>query len=131
MGVLLFAIFRTKDNYVVLPTPEYEDAVRVWQVELLRNPQTASPRELKRFMNLSRYAVARLQTSVVGSQLPISETCVVELCAKWLSIPEATSQAEKLKILRRNGAKKEEVALFLEIVGDVSEGGRSVTSSDV
>lgn len=123
-GLLLAAIFRAKDNYTVQPTPEYEDAVRVWQVELLRNPQTASPRELKRFMNLSRYAVARLQTATVGEKLPISETCIVELCAKWLSIPESTDDAAKMRILRENGAKKEEVALFLEIVGDVSEGGR-------
>jgi hypothetical protein len=129
MGFLLLAIFRAKDNYVVQPTPEYEDAVRVWQAELLRNPETASPRELKRFMNLSRYAVARLQSSVLGGQLPISETCVVELSAKWLSIPQSASNTNKLKILRKNGASKEEVALFLEIVGDVGEGGRDSQSA--
>ena len=129
--LLLWVAFRAKDNYTEHPSPEYQKAVRIWQQELLRNPATASPREMKRFMNLSRYAVARLQamikTAPPGTPLPISETCVVELTAKWLSRDRALSSSDLRSVLHKNGAKEEEVELFLKIVGDLSEGDAKLT----
>ena len=126
---LFLAIFRAKDNYEVQPTPEYEAAVAKWQKQLLQNRDTASPRELKRFMNLSRYAVARLQTATGGAgpgqkksaKLPITETRVVELTAKWLANEGKLNSNAMRGALGIDGATPDEVALFLEIVGDLDE----------
>lgn len=128
MGLLLVGIFRAKDDYVVQPTPEYENAVQKWQQLLLGNPDTATPRELKRFMNLSRYAVARLQTATAGAELPITETRIVELAAKWLASVDKADHHELRQDLGKDGAKPEELALFLEIVGDLSSGAPETAS---
>lgn len=130
MVLLLAAILRTKDNYEVQPTPEYEAAVAEWQKVLLLNRDTASPRELKRFMNLSRYAVARLQTASgsttvdekVPAKLPITETRIVELTAKWLANAGKANPSEMRDTLGKDGAQPDEIRLFLEIVGDLSDG---------
>ena len=50
MLIVLAMIFRAKDDYPVESTPEYEESVAKWQTELLKNPDTATPRELKRFI---------------------------------------------------------------------------------
>ncbi len=120
---LIWLIYRKKpDDYVVRSTPKYEGAIKVWQQELLRNPETASPREMKRFLNLSRYTIARLEVAAgIGNELAISEECVVELCAKWLGAQGVMSDQEMHVHLRKNGAKKEEVELFLQIAGQLTE----------
>jgi hypothetical protein len=137
MLVLLIAIFRAKESYQVQPTPEYEQAVAEWQKVLLFSPDTASPRELKRFMNLSRYAVARLQTATggaasdtAGAKLPVTETRIVELTAKWLALSGKLQPVALRQHLGENGATPDEVALFLEIVGDLSDGPSSVASQN-
>ena len=130
MLILLAAIFRAKDNYQEQPTPEYEAAVAKWQAALLQNPDTATPRELKRFMNLSRYAVVRLQTAandatraaLQAAKLPIGEARVVELTAKWLARAGKATPVLLRTALTVDGATVDEVALFLEIVGDLSDG---------
>jgi photosystem II stability/assembly factor-like uncharacterized protein len=123
MLLLWFVYFRAKDDYTVEPTPEYEAAVKVWQIVLLENPDTATPRELKRFMNLSRYTVARLQTAAADPQkLAISEARVVELCAKWVSKSPAVSPQDLERSLSKDGATEDEVKLFLQIVGDMKVG---------
>jgi hypothetical protein len=137
MLTLLIRIFRAKESYQVQPTPEYGKAVAEWQKVLLFNPDTASPRELKRFMNLSRYAVARLQTAMggdaggaasgaagdtAGTKLPMTETRIVELTAKWLTLTGKLKPAALRQTLEQDGATPNEVALFLEIVGDLSDG---------
>ena len=137
MLILLAAIFRAKDNYQEQPTPEYEAAVAKWQAALLQNPDTATPRELKRFMNLSRYAVARLQTATGtaspsttdGNKLPIAEARIVELTAKWLASAGKVKPVEMRSALAMGGATSDEVALFLEIVGDLSDGSADGSSA--
>ncbi len=129
MFPLLAAIFKAKDSYLEQPTPEYEAAVTKWQAALLENPDTATPRELKRFMNLSRYAVARLQTATAGTapagqsggKLPIGEARIVELTAKWLANAGKLEPAAMRNALESDGATPDEVALFLEIVGELSD----------
>ena len=133
MLILLISIFRAKDDYSEIPSPEYEKAVATWQMTLLQNPDTATPRELKRFMNLSRYAVARLQTATAGTtaasadavKLPISEARIVELTAKWLVTGSKGGTGEPKAMrdaLAHGGANADELALFLEIVGEMGDG---------
>ena len=137
MLLLLAMIFRAKDSYPEVPTPEYEEAVSKWQVALLQNPDTASPRELKRFMNLSRYAVARLQTATAGitaagadaAKLPISEARIVELTAKWLVNGSKVKPGTMRDALAQDGANPVEVALFLEIVGEMGDGSPEASSA--
>ena len=136
MLILLLSIFRAKEDYTEGPTAEYEAAVSKWQEVLLQDPDTASPRELKRFMNLSRYAVARLQTATAGitaagadaAKLPIPEARIVELTAKWLVNSGKVKPGAMRDALAHDGANAVEVALFLEIVGELGDGSTEASS---
>ena len=96
--VLLLWAWRANDPYTIQATPEYEAAVSFWQERLLKDPDTASPRELKRFMNLSRYAVARLrpQGAAAEEKTLIPEARIVEFTAKWL-LARAASEPVNLR----------------------------------
>ena len=126
-----------KESYAEVPTPEYEEAVSKWQVALLKNPDTATPRELKRFMNLSRYAVARLQTATSGTvaekpeaaKLPIDEARIVEFTAKWMVYPYKSEPGMTRRYLQIDGANPVEVELFLEIVGEMGDGSPEASSA--
>ena len=146
--VLLLWAWRANDPYTIQATPEYEAAVSFWQERLLKDPDTASPRELKRFMNLSRYAVARLrpQGAAAEESTLIPEGRIVEFTAKWLlaraangpvdlrqmlvqPVPETDKQSidgtEHLDPGMREGwtqASPEDAELFLRVVGDLGTG---------
>src|SRR5262249_34948397 len=108
------------EQYVVHPTREYRDAVVAWQGELLAQPEAASPRELKRFLNISRYAVARLRS---GAAPALPETRLVELSARWM-LARGRPQSEVRQAMLQPTpddavAAAADVDAFLQIVGDL------------
>ena len=88
-------------------------------------------------MNLSRYAVARLQTATAGitaagadaAQLPIPEARIVELTAKWLVNGGKVKPGAMRDALAHDGANADELALFLEIVGEMGDGSPEASSA--
>lgn len=124
--LLVLAALTYRDRYVVEPTPEYGRAVREWQPWLAGNADTSSPRELKRFMNVSRYVVARGQSDD-PLQTDVPEPTIVEFCARWLLLraqgrratPDALAQAPGVPAgdLSR---RREQATWFLQVVGDIS-----------
>ena len=112
-----------REQYVVHATPAYRAAVKAWQAQLMEQPETATPRELKRFLNISRYAVVRLRKAGAAS---LSEARVVELSARWL-LARGRPQGElRVAMLQESAGARAPVAAevdaFLQIVGDLETG---------
>lgn len=127
-ALLAVAGYRARDNYVVQATPEYERAVQQCLQGLLTQADLASPRELKRFMNFSRYAVARLNSTLPEGAYKVSETVCVNLTAQW-QVAQQKAQAggpPTVAALRQyaadNGIDPRDVKLFLYVAGDLGEG---------
>jgi hypothetical protein len=120
--LLLGATYR--DRYVVEPTEEYQKAVDKWHKTLLPNPDTRTPRELKRFMNVSRYVVARREASWPVKP-SISESTIVEFTARWALARASGRSPMAPQELAANdqGAVSEErvkqAVWFLRVVGDM------------
>jgi hypothetical protein len=120
-----------REEYVVHATPEYRAAVRGWQAQLLAHAETASPRELKRFLNISRYAVARLRRGESGGP---PEARLVELSARWMMArgrPQGEVRGAMLQPSAAEGggmltANPLDVDAFLQIVGDLDTGEPAV-----
>ncbi|HET8747288.1 MAG TPA: P-loop NTPase fold protein [Ramlibacter sp.] len=112
-----------REQYVVHATPEYRAAVKAWQAQLMEQPETATPRELKRFLNISRYAVVRLRKAGAAS---LPEARVVELSARWLLARGSPPGELRRAMLQEAGGERApaaaEVDAFLQIVGDLETG---------
>ncbi|MBC5785800.1 hypothetical protein H8N03_22865 [Ramlibacter sp. USB13] len=124
--LLVLAALTYRDRYVVEPTPGYRKAVQQWQPQLANNPETASPRELKRFMNVSRYVVARGQSDD-PLQPDVPEPTIVEFCARWLLLRAQGRRATADGLAQSPGVASSEVPerrrqaeWFLQVVGDIS-----------
>ena len=65
---------------------------------------------------------------MAGAKLPITETRIVELTAKWLALAGKLKQGAMRQVLAKDGAKPDEIRLFLEIVGDLSDGSPDVVT---
>lgn len=127
-ALLVGAGYRARDSYVVEATPEYERAVQQCLQGLLAQADLASPRELKRFMNFSRYAVARLNSTLPDGAYKVSETVCVNLTAQW-QVAQQKAQAggpAAVAALRQyaadNGIDERDLKLFLFVAGDLGEG---------
>lgn len=136
---LAVLVWRRRDTFTIRPTKIYELAVRHWQEWMLRHDLTASPRELKRFMNVSRYVVARLMPAEAGS-LNVPEDRIVEYTARWLVARDQGLDTGTIRTLLlepelhasktintlqsplpRLPERAREVSAFLQIVGELRD----------
>lgn len=121
VGGLLWASRNAKDNFVVEPTPEYEKALEARMPEMMANKETASPRELKRFMNLSRFVVARLNSTVANEADRVNEVACVNLTATWC-LTKATGASfidAWERALHPGGVSLRDRQLFVAVVGEL------------
>lgn len=141
LALLAWAAARRED-YVVHPTREYQQALSYWQDRLLHGAERLSPRELKRFLNLSRYAVARLrpESGEAAPALALPESRIVEFSARWM-LARGLQDAGALRaaMLQPTPAPPQgwqppsgpELEIFLRVVSDLPADAPAPTASRV